>query len=67
MTSYYVGDGIVFDTQTFILFVFLSSSIDPVTGGPSKGAEPSPLDHMTEEEKEREAGKLSELFDRLNR
>ena len=50
------------------MHIFFSlSSIHPITGAPSKGAEPSPLDHMTEEEKEREAGKLAELFDRLNR
>lgn len=45
----------------------LTPRIDPVTGGLSKGAEPSPLDHMTEEEKEIEAEKLAVLLDQLNR
>ncbi len=39
-----------------------------MTAGPSAAAEdPSPLDHMTDEEKEREADKLADLFDRLER
>lgn len=40
--------------------------LNPVTAGP-EGDEPSPLDHMTEEEMEQEAGKLVELFDKLDR
>jgi len=45
----------------------LFGSIDPVTGGPSKATEPSPLDSMTEEAKEVEAEKLMGLIDQLNR
>ncbi len=42
--------------------------LDPVTAGPGDIEDsPSPLDHMTEEEKEIEAEKLAELFDKLNR
>ena len=41
-------------------------SIDPVTGGPSKEGVGSPLDHMTEEEKEAEAEKLHELLEKLD-
>jgi len=40
--------------------------IDPVTGGPSKEGVGSPLDHMTEEEKEAEAEKLHELLEKLD-
>ena len=41
-------------------------SIDPVTGGPSKDGVGSPLDHMTEEEKETEVEKLHKLFEKLD-
>ncbi len=42
--------------------------LDPVTAGPGDVEDgPSPLDHMTDEEKEIEAEKLAELFDKLNR
>ena len=43
-----------------------TNSIDPVTGGPSTHMGESPLDHMTEEEKESEAGKLQELLHKLD-
>ncbi|XP_065912094.1 synembryn-A-like [Dysidea avara] len=46
---------------------YLQSCIDPVTGGPAKTPEPSPLDSMTEEAKEVEAEKLMGLIDQLNR
>ena len=39
-------------------------SVDPVTGGPSKEDE-CPFDEMTEEQKEEEARKLEDLFQRL--
>ncbi len=50
-----------------ILCWYLLYRLDPVTAGPSADADPSPLDHMTDEEKEREADKLADLFDRLER
>jgi len=45
----------------------LFGSVDPVTGGPAKATEPSPLDSMTEAAKEVEAEKLMGLIDQLNR
>ena len=42
-------------------------SIDPVTGGPAPGGDGrSPLDDMTEEEKEREAEQLHHLIEKMN-
>ena len=43
----------------------VSFRLDPVTGGLSKDG-PSPLDGMTEEEKEQEAEKLHSLMQKLN-
>ena len=40
-------------------------SLDPVTGGPVK-EEPSTLDDMTDEEKDREAEKLEGLLRKLD-
>ena len=40
--------------------------VDPVTGGRKRKDERSPLDDMTEEEKEREADKLYNLMKRLD-
>ena len=41
--------------------------MDPVTGGPAPdGDGRSPLDDMTEEEKEREAEQLHQLIERMN-
>lgn len=37
-----------------------------MTGGPSRQNEPSPLDSMTDEEKEAEARKLHGLIQKLN-
>ena len=43
-------------------------SVDPITGGPCKPEEKkSVLDDMTEEEKEREAEKLQDLFAKMER
>jgi hypothetical protein len=42
-------------------------SIDPVTGGPTKGQSSSSLDDMTEEEMEEEAEKLEGLLRKLDK
>ena len=45
---------------------YTSCSIDPVTGAPMK-EDPSPLDEMTAEEKEREAEELEGLLKKLDK
>ena len=49
------------DTSSYNMY-----STDPVTGGPIKQQQPSSLDEMTDEEREREAEKLEGLLRKLN-
>lgn len=50
---------------SFFLFLFLSS-INPITGVVEE-EQPNPMEGMTEEQKEYEAMKLVDMFDKLSR
>lgn len=50
----------------FIFFFFFIPSINPITGAVEE-EQPNPMEGMTEEEKEYEAMKLVDMFDKLSR